>query len=63
MAPGSNAKPSAVTTLSRAIVMYASPESFSGGRAPPGRRSSPVSIGVDMTAAPAEVPPTTAPSR
>ena len=33
-----------------------------GGRLPPTRRSSPVIIGVVITAAPAEVPPTTAPA-
>ena len=60
--PGSRSKPSTVTTLSRAIVMKASGESFAGGRSPPGCFSSPVSIGVDITAAPAEVPPTTAPA-
>ncbi len=43
--------------------MKASLESFAGGRLPPGCFSSPVIIGVDITAAPAEVPPTTAPSR
>ena len=62
MTPGSMPNPSIVTTSSRAIVMKASLESLAGGRAPPGLRSSPVIIGVDITAAPAEVPPTTAPA-
>ena len=57
----SSANPSSVMVLSRAIVSQCSVVS-DGGRAPPGRRSSPVSITADKTAAPAEVPPMTAPA-
>ncbi len=50
-------KPAANTTLSRSMVDSASVLS---GRAPPGLRSSPVSMTADITAAPADVPPITA---
>jgi hypothetical protein len=51
-----------LTTLSRAIVIQAPALDVSvTGRTPPGWRSSPVSEVNDITAAPADVPPITAP--
>jgi hypothetical protein len=60
IAEPNNPKPSAVSTLSRSIVPSISVES---GRSAPGLRSLPVIMMADMTAAPADVPPITAPAR